>query len=153
VPLNNYQVAGDLNFTYVPMYGKFAGFGDFIFTYDAFIEGGVGLIRTKPIPVIDPDNRKFDWNNNINFDLGIGFRIFFTRWLAAVLEVRDIIYNEKIENTQVASGSANLPASDPNSPLNKDTWYDSDTHITNAVQLQVGLSLFLPTTFTYHQPK
>ncbi len=153
VPLNNYQVAGDLNFTYVPMYGKFAGFGDFIFTYDAFIEGGVGLIRTKPIPVIDPDNRKFDWNNNINFDLGIGFRIFFTRWLAAVLEVRDIIYNEKLENTQVATGSTSLPLNDPNNPLNKDTWYDSDTHITNAVQLQVGLSLFLPTSFTYHQPK
>ncbi len=153
VPLNNYQAAGDLNFTYVPMYGKFAGFGDFIFTYDAFIEGGVGVIRTEPIPVIDPDNRKFDWNTNVNFDLGIGLRIFFTRWLAAVVEVRDIIYNEKIENTQVALGSPNLPITDPTNPRNPATWYDSNTHITNDVQLQVGLSLFLPTSFTYHQPK
>jgi outer membrane beta-barrel protein len=153
VPLNDYQVAGDLNFTYVPMYGKFAGFGDFIFSYDAFIEGGVGIIRTEPIPVIDPDNRKFDWNTNINFDLGIGFRIFFTRWLAAVLEVRDIIYNEKIENINVATGSLQLPPSDPNSPLNSSNWYDNNTHITNNVQLQVGLSLFLPTSFEYHLPK
>ena len=60
-------------------------------------------IRTRPIPVIDPDNRKFDWNNYVNFDVGIGFRIFFNRWLAAVLEVRDIMYFEKIEATTIAT--------------------------------------------------
>ena len=35
VPLNEYQWSAALNFTYVPMYGKFAGFGSFIFHYDA----------------------------------------------------------------------------------------------------------------------
>ena len=153
VPLNNYQLSGDLNFTYVPMYGKFAGFGDFIFNYDAFLEGGVGLIRTEPIPVIDPDNRKFTWNNLVNFDVGIGVRIFFTRWLAAVLEVRDIMFFDKIENLQVAGGSTTLPSTDPNNPLNPQTWYDQSTHFTNDVQLQVGISLFLPTSFEYRLPK
>jgi outer membrane beta-barrel protein len=152
VPLNQYQMSGDLNFTYVPMYGKFAGFGDFIFSYDAFVEGGVGLIRTEPIPVIDPDNRKFTWNNNVNFDLGVGLRIFFTRWLAGVLEVRDIIYNEKIEALKVAPGPL-FPASTSTSPLNPQTWYDQGTHITNDVQLQFGLSVFLPTSFEYRLPK
>jgi outer membrane beta-barrel protein len=156
VPLNQYQLSGDLNFTYVPMYGKFAGFGDFIFNYDAFIVGGVGLIRTEPIPVIDPDNRSFDWNNLVNFDAGIGFRIFFTRWLAAVLEVRDLIYFEKLENLQVATGpvtSTPGSAAYANNPLNQATWYDPNTHFTNDVQLQVGLSLFLPTSFEYRLPK
>jgi len=153
VPLNQYQLSGDLNFTYVPMYGKFAGFGDFIFNYDAFLEGGVGVIRTEPIAVIDPDNRKFDWNNLVNFDVGIGFRIFFTRWLAAILEVRDIMYFEKIESLTIAQGSTSLPASDPTSPLNPNTWYDSGTHFTNDVQLQLGISLFLPTSFEYRLPK
>jgi outer membrane beta-barrel protein len=153
VPLNDYQVSGDLNFTYVPMYGKFAGFGDFIFHYDAYIDGGVGLIRTKPVAVIDPDNRKFDWNNLVNFDVGIGFRIFFSRWMAAILEVRDIIYSERIESTTIASGSTSLPSNDPNSPLNPSTWYDQGTHITNDVQLQLGLSFFLPTSFEYRLPK
>jgi outer membrane beta-barrel protein len=153
VPLNDYQLSGDLNFTYVPMYGKFAGFGDFIFHYDAYIDGGVGLIRTKPVAVIDPDNRKFDWNNLVNFDVGIGFRIFFNRWLAAILEVRDIIYFEKIENTTVATGSTSLPANDKNSPLNPALWYDTNTHLTNDVQLQLGLSFFLPTSFEYRLPK
>jgi outer membrane beta-barrel protein len=154
VPLNDYQLSGDLNFTYVPMYGKFAGFGDFIFHYDAYVDGGVGLIRTKPIPVIDPDNRTFDWNNLVNFDVGIGLRIFFNRWLAAVLEVRDIMYFEKIESIQVATGlpsTSGPPAK--NSPQDPTTWYDQNSHFTNDVQLQVGLSLFLPTSFEYALPK
>lgn len=144
VPLNIYQLSADLNFTYVPMYGKFAGFGDFIFHYDAYIDGGVGLIRTKPLSVIDPDNRSFpDWNNLVNFDVGIGFRIFFNRWLAAILEVRDLIYSEKIENLKI----------DTVNPTNKSEWFDTGTHITNNVQLQVGLSFFLPTSFDYRLPK
>ncbi|HEV3194414.1 MAG TPA: outer membrane beta-barrel domain-containing protein [Polyangiaceae bacterium] len=155
VPLNEYQVSGDFNFTYVPMYGKFAGFGDFIFHYDAYIDGGVGLIRTRPIPVIDPDNRKFDWNNLINFDVGIGLRIFFNRWVAATLEIRDIMYFEKIESITIPAGAA-VTAGNPgygNSPLNPDNWYDKDTHFTNDVQMQVGLSFLLPTSFEYRLPK
>ena len=154
VPLNEYQFSGDANFTYVPMYGKFAGFGDFIFHYDAYIDGGIGVIQTRPIPVIDPDNRKFNWNTLVNFDVGIGLRIFFNRWIAAVLEVRDLMYMEKIENINVATGAAdptNLSAK--NNPLNPSTWYDSQTHFTNDVQMQVGLSLFLPTSFEYRLPK
>jgi len=153
VPLNNYQLSGDLNFTYVPMYGKFAGFGDFIFHYDAYIDGGVGLIRTEPIPVIDPSNRKFDWNNLVNFDVGIGFRIFFNRWLAAILEVRDLMYFEKIENPNVATGSTLLPITDQNNPRNPATWYDPNNHFTNDVQLQLGISILLPTSFEYRLPK
>src|SRR5580704_11587406 len=155
VPLNDYQLSGDLNFTYVPMYGKFAGFGDFIFHYDAYIDGGVGIIRTEPIPVIDPDNRTFNWNTLVNFDVGIGLRIFFNRWLAAVLEIRDIMYFEKIENINVAKGAAVTAgnAGYANSPLNPATWYDPNTHFTNDVQMQVGLSLFLPTSFDYTLPK
>ncbi|HTQ48847.1 MAG TPA: outer membrane beta-barrel domain-containing protein [Polyangiaceae bacterium] len=153
VPLNNYQFSADLNFTYVPMYGKFAGFGDFIFNYDVFISGGGGIIRTQPVSVIDPDNRKFtDWNNLVNFDLGIGFRIFFTRWLAAVLEVRDLMFFDRLENTNVSI----LPPTDPNGPLNPNgqvPWLDPDTHFTNDVQLQLGLSIFLPTSFEYRLPK
>jgi outer membrane beta-barrel protein len=157
VPLNEYQVSGDFNFTYVPMYGKFAGFGDFIFHYDAYIDGGIGLIRTRPIAVIDPDNRKFDWNNLINFDVGIGLRIFFNRWLAATLEIRDIMYFEKIESVTVPLGAAVTAAAGPGayaqSPLNPDNWYDKDTHFTNNVQMQVGLSFLLPTSFEYRLPK
>jgi len=61
VPLTEYQWQAALNFTYVPMYGKFAGFSDFIFHYDAYVVGGVGALSTRPIPTIDPDNRSFSF--------------------------------------------------------------------------------------------
>jgi outer membrane beta-barrel protein len=144
VPLNIYQLSADLNFTYVPMYGKFAGFGDFIFHYDAYIDGGVGIIRTKPLPIIDPDNRSFpDFNTLVNFDVGIGFRLFFNRWVGFILEVRDLIYSEKLEALTIS----------PTNPTDKSTWYDTGTHITNDVQLQLGLSFLFPTSFEYRLPK
>jgi outer membrane beta-barrel protein len=83
VPLTEYSWAAALNFTYVPVYGKFAGFGSFIFSYDIYATGGVGALSTRPIAVIDPDNRTFDFKPKIAFNVGLGLRIFLTKWLAA----------------------------------------------------------------------
>ena len=60
-PINEYQWSASANVTYVPAYGKFAGFGDFIFHYDFFVHAGAGAISTRPIAVIDPDNRSFSF--------------------------------------------------------------------------------------------
>ena len=142
VPLNEYDWSAALNFTYVPAYGKFAGFGDFIFHYDAYVVGGVGAISTRPIPVLDPDNRNFEFEPKIAFNAGIGLRIFFNRWFAAMLEMRDYIYNEKLENLEVNQAD----------PTNEDTWF-GDQSLTNHVQAQVGISIFLPFSFEYRLPK
>jgi outer membrane beta-barrel protein len=144
VPLTEYLWQGALNFTYVPMYGKFAGFGDFIFHYDAYVVGGVGAITTRPIAVVDPDNRAFPWGSpKVAFNAGIGLRIFFNRWFAAVLEVRDHIFLDKLENTQTASGAA---------AQNSATWY-GENKLTNDVQAQLGVSIFLPFSWDYRLPK
>jgi outer membrane beta-barrel protein len=144
VPLTEYDWGAALNFTYVPAYGKFAGFGDFIFHYDAYVVGGVGAISTRPIPVMDPDNRNFEFQPKLAFNAGIGLRIFFTRWFAAILEVRDYIYNEELENTEVAT---TIPQQQ-----NESTWY-GDSKLTNNVAAQVGISIFLPFSFEYRLPK
>ena len=86
-PINEYQWNANANVTYVPAYGKFAGFGDFIFHYDFYVVGGVGAISTRPIAVIDPDYRTFDFKPKVDFRVGGGLRIFFNRWFAAMLEV------------------------------------------------------------------
>lgn len=143
VPLTEYQGAGAVNFTYVPVYGKFAGFGDFIFHYDAFVTGGVGGVFNKPIAVIDPDNRTFNSKFHLAFDAGIGLRIFFNRWFAAVLEVRDYIFLDQLENTTVSATK----------PADKSTWYAKDDKLTNNVQAQLGLSVFLPFSWDYRLPK
>ena len=144
VPLTEYDWSAALNLTYVPVFGKFAGFGDFIFHYDAYIIGGVGAISTRPIPVIDPDNRNFEFEPKIAFNAGLGLRIFFNRWFAAILEVRDYIYNEKLESTDI-------PRTIPEQQ-NKDNWF-GDNKITNHVQAQLGVSIFLPFSFEYRLPK
>lgn len=152
IPINEYQFGANLNFSYVPLYGKFAGFGDFIFHWDGYVVGGVGAISTRPIAVIDPENRAFDWKAKVAFNAGIGLRVFFNRWLGAFLEVRDYIYNEQLENTSVArqapAGSQDVTGT------NKDpeTWI-GESRLTNAVQAQFGISIFLPFTWQYRLPK
>ncbi|MEO8184118.1 MAG: outer membrane beta-barrel domain-containing protein, partial [Deltaproteobacteria bacterium] len=141
VPLTEYQWNANVNFTYTPVIGKFSGFGDFIFQYDAYVVGGVGATSVRPIPVIDPDNRGFKWGTNITFNAGVGLHIFFNRWLAATLEVRDYVFNDKLENTNIAGN-----------PQDTTTWY-GETKLTNNVQAQLGIAIFLPFSFEYRLPK
>ena len=152
VPLNEYQWSAALNFTYVPVYGKFSGFKAFIFWYDIYAIGGVGALSTRPIPVIDPDNRRFDFEPKLAFNIGTGLRIFFNRWLAANLELRDYIYPEKLESLTIANGPIGQPT-DPNSPSNPKTWVQDGVDITNNFQANVGLSFFLPFSFEYRLQK
>ena len=142
VPLTEYQYGANLNFTYVPANGKFAGFGDFIFHYDAYVVGGVGVLSTRPIPVVDPDNRNFTFEPKLAFNAGFGLKIFFNRWFAAVLEVRDYIFLDQLENLEV----------DDTDPSDESTWL-GDTTLTNNVQAQLGVSIFIPFSFEYRLPK
>jgi len=142
VPLTEYRWNANLNFTYTPIIGKFSGFGDFIFQYDAYVVGGVGVISPRPIPVIDPDNRGFNWETNIAFNAGIGLHIFFNRWLAATLEVRDYVFNDQLENTEIVVGSEQ----------DQSTWR-GETQLTNNVQAQMGIAIFFPFSFEYRLPK
>ena len=140
--LTEYRWSAAGNFTYVPAYGKFAGFGDFIFHYDAYVVGGVGAISVRPKTIVDPGNRNFPFEVKVAFNAGIGIRIFFTRWLAANLEVRDYIFNDDLESLTKSRTD----------PLNPDTWY-GDPRLTNNVQAQVGISIFLPFSVEYKLPK
>ncbi len=142
VPLTEYDWAAALNFTYVPANGKFAGFGDFIFHYDAYIVGGVGAISTRPIPVIDPDNRNFEFEPKVSVNAGIGLKIFTSRWLALGAEIRDYIFIDKLENLE----------EDTADPTNQDTWL-GDSSLTNNVQAQLFASIFIPFSFEYRLPK
>lgn len=144
IPINEYQLGAFLNFTYVPLYGKFAMFNEFIFQWDAYIVGGVGTMRTRPVPVIDPSVRSFDYDWRIAFDVGIGIRIFITRWLAVFGEIRDYAYLEKLESTKIA------PGDEQNDPS---TWLADTPSLTNNVTAHLGLTVFIPFTFDYERPR
>jgi outer membrane beta-barrel protein len=156
VPLTEYDWNASVNLTYVPAYGKFAGFGDFIFQYDAYIVAGGGLISTRPIPVFDPDYRNFSYKPKAAGNVGIGLRVFFYRWLAAILELRDYIYQEELENIHTGGSNAMQGArcnGTQDVSHSNDKYWICDKKLTNAVQAQVGVSFFLPTTFDYRLPK
>ncbi len=148
--ITEYQWNANANFLYVPAYGKFAGFSDFIFHYDLYLLGGVGAISTRPIAVVDPDNRTFDWKPKVTFNVGLGLRIFFNRWFAFTAELRDYIFFDELENQTIAQGvdaDGTPRAQDPQ------TWLSEDLSFTNNVQGQLGLSFFLPPTWEYRLPK
>jgi outer membrane beta-barrel protein len=142
VPLTEYQWGAAFNFTYAPIIGKFAGFGDFIFQYDAYVVGGVGAISTRPIPVIDPDNRLFNFEPRLAFNAGLGIHVFLNRWFAVTAEMRDYIFNDQLENTVTVAGEE----------ADESTWL-GEKKLTNNVQAQVGVSIFFPFSFEYRLPK
>ncbi|MDQ3033439.1 MAG: outer membrane beta-barrel domain-containing protein [Myxococcota bacterium] len=144
VPVNSYQFGAHLAFTYVPIYGKFSLFNELIFQYDIYVLGGVGLMRTRPIPVIDPEVRRFDFDVRVAFNLGIGLRIFVTRWLAIFAELRNYMYLEQLENLEVALG---VDRTDPA------TWSQSSPAFINNVTAHLGLTVFLPFDFEYRLPR
>ena len=153
-PINEYLWGGQLNFTYVPMYGKFAFIKEWILHWDVWVIGGGGFIFTRPIPVIDPDYRTFDYNIKFCFNVGIGGRLYLTRFLAIYLELRDYIYPEEIENIDPNVLTSTLPCDqDPNSRLCKGNWTDDQHKLTNNVMLHAGVTLFIPLTFEYKLPK
>ncbi len=148
-PITEYQFNANLNLTYVPAYGKFSAFQDFIFHYDFYVLLGGGIISTRPIAVIDPDNRTFDFTIRPTWGFGGGIRIFFTRYLAANFEVRDYMFFDALENPIIAAGYED----GVRKSQNPNTWEAENLSFTNNVQAQIGLSLYLPFSWDYELPK
>ncbi|MBI2894780.1 MAG: outer membrane beta-barrel domain-containing protein [Deltaproteobacteria bacterium] len=144
IPITEYQIAASLNFSYVPLYGKFALFREFIVHWDAYVLGGVGAFRTRPVPVVDPDNRSFDWGLRISVvNPGIGFRVYSSRFASIFIELRDYIFLEKFESLEINGD-------DPRDP---DTWLADGSTLVNNVMFNAGLTIFFPFTFDYRLPK
>ena len=141
-----YQFGASLNFTYVPFYGKFAMFNRYIFQWDAYVLGGIGLMHTRPIPVVDPQFRSFDYSYKVSIgNPGIGVRVFLSKWLTVFMELRTYPYLEKLENLQVALGEQNRK--------DEKKWLDSSSTLVWNVVASVGLTVYLPFGFDYKLPK
>ncbi len=145
VPINSYLFGGQLNMSYVPMYGKFALANKWILHWDVWFIGGGGFIYTRPTPVIDPEYRSFEYEIKIAFNVGMGGRLYLTRFLAVFVELRDYIYPEKLESLTTYT--------DPERRSDEGTWISDDVKLTNNVTLQAGISVFLPPTFDFKLPK
>ena len=100
-------------------------------------------MRTRPIPVFDVQNRTFDYEFRVSFNVGIGLRVFVTRYLSIFTEFRDYMWLEQYEARTV----------DPVNPLDPSTWEEEDTDFFNNASVQVGVTIFFPFKFEYRLPK
>jgi len=140
-----FQFGASLNFTYVPFYGKFSMFNRYIFQWDAYVVGGVGVMRTRPVPVVDPEFRSFDYSYKLSIgNPGLGLRIFLSKWLTVFMEGRTYPYLEKLENLSVALGEGRKAES---------TWKDSSNTLVWNVVASVGMTIYFPFKFDYKLPK
>ncbi|MEM9195136.1 MAG: outer membrane beta-barrel domain-containing protein [Myxococcota bacterium] len=155
IPIVEYQLGAHLNFTYVPVYGKFMMFNEFIFQWDAYVLGGVGLMRTRPVPVIDPEVRQFEFDWRVAFNIGIGLRVFVTRWLAVFAELRDYAYLERLESLDVQEDRGRGAAGEcpQDSRCDPNTWIDDSVSFENNVTAHIGFTIFFPFDFEYRLPK
>jgi hypothetical protein len=134
-PLNETRGSADLDAYLVPWPAR-AHAGAAASAFEPYLLGGLGAVMSRPVSVVDPAHRRFgDDNTLVDLCLGLGARVFVGERVAVTLELRDLLYFEKIESGAVAAGL--------NGSLNSTTWYEPRSHFTNAVQLRLGASFFL----------
>lgn len=71
----------DLGVTFSPFYGKLALMAEQVIHFDGFISGGLGAIIDDSAEAVHPA-----------VELGIGGRVFLTRWLTLRADLRNYVY-------------------------------------------------------------
>lgn len=109
---------GGLELGYVPFWGKFALFNRTIAFYDFAVTVGGGGVNAKSLQI--PTAYTTGGGT-----ISLSGRVFFNKWIALSLEVRDVIFLATLQN---ASGA-----------------------LTNIASVGLGASFFLPTSFEYSE--
>jgi outer membrane beta-barrel protein len=143
--LNRYKYSAALMFGYAPVYGKFAWFNKQIMHWEIFINGGLGGIVTEIVPR-DPGLSTWQ-NQRIMVPVGIGARFFLFNWLTVNFMLRDYLFTDLYE-----------PAlrGDPQHPELNDpaaAKAAADSAFVNNVMFYGGISIYLPTKFSYKTPR
>lgn len=89
------QVAyGDIGVTFSPFYGKFALMAEQVVHFDGFLSGGLGVMVDNSAEAVHP-----------SVELGLGGRVFLTRWLTVRADLRNYTYPLTVD------GSLTFPSS------------------------------------------
>jgi outer membrane beta-barrel protein len=108
----------DLDLEWAPLYGKLAFLAEAFIHFNFYIDIGANLVLYQNSL---GGGAAATTNVTVGGNVGVGMRWFFTRWLTARLELRDVLYYEA---SQQYSGS-----------------------FRNQLMLEAGISIFLPTNF------
>jgi opacity protein-like surface antigen len=125
-PLNASDYSADLDFYIVPWPAS-AAVGDEPGIFEPYFVGGAGFVRTRPVAVVP--TRDFQDSTQWALTAGLGARVFVASYVAVDLEVRDLLYYQLFENSRTDTGPIFI--------------YSPDTHLTNTIQVRLGMSFFL----------
>lgn len=153
-----------LDFGYVPAYGKFALFNRAIVHWEGYITAGVGTFMSRVIPVKRSDP-SFD-NLSAMFKIGVGSRLFLTRWMAlnAFLTlygypdtfepVANVSYNRDLNGACKSYYDGKMPGTSEFESAYADCRKaNGNTTLALDVSFGLGLSFFLPPKFEYKLPR
>jgi outer membrane beta-barrel protein len=132
--INRYFWNASINFSYVPIYGKFALFNRYIFQWEAYLEGGLGAMESQWIPR-DPADKPAT-NFLAQGHVGLGTRLFLTKWLVIHAYIKDYLFSDKYEPAN------RMTTALPTQPSSSSRFVDN-------VVFGVGIGMFLPTGFDY----
>ena len=138
--LNQYLWTAALNFSYLPVYGKFSLFNKYIFHWEGYVSGGAGVTHTEILPR-RPRDEAFD-TYAITANLGAGARLYVWDWMSLNAGLRDFVFNDKFEPTSRRS--------DQNVA---DVEKNADSQFVHNVMFYVGVGFYLPPSFTYRTPR
>lgn len=97
------------------------------------VVGGPGVIVTRPVSVIHPEHRRFEFDNRLALSAGAVARVFILRQLALSMEARYVAYREQLENERTEDL---FGRQDPES-----VWY-GEIPLTHMVEARLGLTVF-----------
>lgn len=109
----------DVGINFTPVYGKVAALSEWIVHFDAFVSAGLGAtFDSSPNPLSSAIPVGF----HPAMEVGIGGRVFLTRWLVVRADLRDYIYPQ--DRTNISK-------------------------LQNLMMLNLGLGFFFPFDFEY----
>ncbi len=110
VPGNIHMIAG-VEGAWAPVYGKLNLFSEQVGHFDLSLIGGADWIQYQKV-VSEADAQALDASGShppltstFGGHVGLGFRLFFSEWVAARLEFRDYLYRVEVPNWQENGGA------------------------------------------------
>jgi outer membrane beta-barrel protein len=136
--VNKYKWGAALDFSYVPVYGKFAILDEYLVHWETCFTLGIGLTESEVLPR-DPALLPFT-NKLITPNVGASMRFFITKYLTLNLGIRDYIFVDKFEpqdRTREMFASA------------EDAKANADSSLVHNIVFQAGIALWFPFSFEY----
>lgn len=134
------------NVLYNPFYGKIAVFNRALVHWEAYIQGGGGVIQTQVIPRYEAIHEPFRTiTGQGNFAIGARFYGPRVDWISVNFGVRTWIYQDKLEPPERGPGPGQMDSLDP-ADAAKDA---AVKKLAFNVVFFLGLSFYFPTSFQY----